>query len=110
MKIAISKFKDTMGKKWSWELNVNTTGPALQRLAGGLIATRSALSDSSVIWHELGRGISATVMVQIPEGQEMRFREIVKPYSMDPPRLVQIGMNNQPDDGHPGRRNIRESS
>lgn len=90
---------------WPWHLSVDTTTPALARLAEGLIKTGSRLLGSCVLstaHGRLGRGISAMLVVDVPETQRIEFAAIVRPYEMTRPPRVSVGLAPPVDDGHPG--------
>lgn len=91
-----------MRVSWWWEVDIDTTKTALERLARALLTVRAALSSSQYIagW---GRGCVALIVVQIPEGRVEEFLEIAKPITMCPPTLVSVGHDPLPVDGHPGR-------
>lgn len=95
-------------KFWFWHISIDTTKPALERLARALLLTGSGLRAgkcSRLLSHyPFGRGISAEVTVEIPDGKQAAFREIAKPIDMRPPLRIQIGTETEPDDGHPGRK------
>jgi len=93
---------------WFWEISIDTSKAALGRLGEALLRTGAGLEcgPMSRLIHgfPLGRGISAGLVVQIPEGKEDEFREVCKPHTILPnPPLVQIAGLRMPDDGHPGR-------
>lgn len=90
---------------WPWDVNIDTTRPALERTMRALLITGSKLTCSLVPrGFDLGRGVSAELRVQVPDGEQDRFREIARPYRMAAPGRVQVGMLTEPDDGHPGRK------
>lgn len=91
-------------KTWPWEVSISTSGAALQRCMRALLLTKSKLTSSYRLGdYPLGRGISAFLMVVVPEGSEEEFRTIAKPEYMKPPSRLQVGTRPLPDDGHPGR-------
>ena len=89
---------------WPWDVGIDTTKAALQRCMAALILTDATMTCSMRIGnYPLGRGVSATLRVHIPEGRQDEFRELAKPYRMAPPPQVSVGMNQPKPDGHPGR-------
>ena len=95
-------------KFWGWHISIDTTKPALERLARALLLTGSGLRAgkcSRLLSHyPFGRGISAEVTVEIPDGKQDEFREIAKPIAMEPPIRPRVGFDPPPpDDWHPGR-------
>lgn len=101
--LLISDRKARLRAYWSWVVNIDTTKPALQRVMEALLLTHSRITDTHMIGDRCGRGYSADLAVQIPEGEEAKFKAIAKPYLMNAPPRVQVGMDVPPDDGHPGR-------
>lgn len=91
-------------KTWSWEVSIDTSGPALQRAMTALIQCKGKLLNAYTLSELLGRGVSAILLVELPEGVEQKFRDTVKPIEMCAPSRVQVGVYSPPDDGHPGRR------
>lgn len=92
-------------RSWYWELSVDTTAIGLERLARAMLLC-GGLVSSITVWpgFPLGRGVSASLMVRIPDGQEDRFRVRCRPITMEPPQLIQVGTQLVIDDGHPGRK------
>ena len=89
---------------WPWDVDIDTTKVALERLGRALILTHSQLTDSMRIGdYPLGRGITAIMRVQIPVGHHEEFREVCQPQAMRPPPLLSVGQYRDPPDGHPGR-------
>jgi len=97
-------------KLWYWHISIDTTKAALERLARALICTDSGLAPGKFSRllppYEFGRGVSAHLVVQIPDGHQDEFRRLLGPslISMDPPPRIQLGTDPPPaHDGHPGR-------
>lgn len=93
--------------KWEWDVDINTSRASLERLGHALIETFSQLLDSTLIGSfPLGKNTTALLRVGIPEGNENRFREIVKPISMKPPPIPDdFPTVRHEQEKHPGRRN-----
>ena len=92
-------------KKWQWCIDIDTTTPALSRCMAALIHTRSKLLDTHTITTaggKLGRGIAAFLLVEIPDGQHLRFAAMAKPYTMTRPPVLSVGMESSKIDAHPG--------
>ena len=92
-----------MNARWYWHVDIDTTKPALERFARALLTTGTSLEPSRFIMGELGRGVSALVVVSIVEGKAEEFRLTVRPIRMMPPIRVCVGIGISVDDGHPGR-------
>jgi hypothetical protein len=76
----------------TWHLDIDTSGAALQRFAHALLSTGGSLLPSRLIMGEMGRGVTAMVVVQLPAGQDKKFKELCKPQLMKPPPKVNWGM------------------
>lgn len=75
----------------TYHVDIDTTGPALQRFALALLRTGGALLPSRLIMGELGRGTSALLVVQLREETAEAFREICKPIAMRrPPKICMV--------------------
>lgn len=88
---------------WPWDVDIDTTRPALERCMRALLLTGSTLTDSMRPRFELGRGVSALLRIHVPEGEHDRFRDLCRPIEMRPPPQISTGMDAVQDDGHPGR-------
>ena len=63
-----------------WLVTIDTTRLGLERCMRALLMTGSQLRRHHRIGsHPLGRGVSAWLLVAIPEWQESRFDEICRP-------------------------------
>lgn len=95
-------------KLWYWHISIDTTKAALERLARALLKTDSGLEGGKLSRimprFKFGRGISAHLVVKVPEGQEDMFREIARPIAMRAPPQPYVGTERPPHDGHPGRK------
>ena len=94
-------------KNWYWEISIDTTKVALERLARALLTTNSGLPAGKRLMphYKWGRGISAHLMVEVPDGRQDEFRDTAKPISMEAPVQATVGFDTPVDDGHPGRGN-----
>lgn len=96
-------------KFWRWHISIDTTKTALERFARALLETGSGLEHGTgsrlLPGYPLGRGISAHLVVSIPEGDQNEFRNIMDRslISMGPPPQVTVGLGRPEPDGHPGR-------
>lgn len=91
-------------RSWYWEISIDTTNAGLERLARAILLCGATVSSTLVNpSYPLGRGVSATLMVRLPEGQEDRFRVRCRPIDMRAPARIQVGCEAPADDGHPGR-------
>lgn len=74
-----------------WDVSIATTRVGLERCMRAILLTRATLTDHFRMGNfPLGRGISAFLRVQIPEGEEDRFVELAKPEDFRPPPVVSI--------------------
>ncbi len=69
-----------------WDVDIDTAKVSLERTMRALLVTGSTMTDHMRIGdYPLGRGISAFLRVQIPDGREDEFRSICKPQRMQTP-------------------------
>jgi hypothetical protein len=61
-----------------WDVDIDTSRAALERLGRALVETGSQLTDSMLTDRPIRRGVKALLRVQIPRGQEWRFDELCK--------------------------------
>jgi hypothetical protein len=98
----------TSKKYWYWHVDIDTTRVGLERFARALLTTGSGLecgyASRLISSYPFGRGVTALVVVQIPDGQQSEFRCEAKPVHMCAPPIVDIDPRPVKDDGHPGRR------
>jgi hypothetical protein len=94
-------------RRWYWHIDIDTTKAALERLGRAIVLTYAGIPCGKLtrmpVRYPLGRGVSALLVVELPEGDEQVFRELVKPIAMAPPPRVSVGMDRPKPDGHPGR-------
>jgi hypothetical protein len=95
-------------KFWYWHVDIDTTKIGLERFARALLKTGSGLecgrSSRLLPAYPFGRGVTALVVVQVPDGQQDEFRCEAKPVHMTAPAIVDIDPRPVRDDGHPGRK------
>lgn len=82
-----------------WDVSIITTKVGLERCMRALLLTGSHLTGHFRIGSDLplGRGISAFLRIQVPEGEEERFREIAQPDSMGPPPRIELACTEEPE-------------
>lgn len=72
-----------------YHATIDTTRPALERFAAALLLTRATLLPRRLVMGPLGRGVSAVVVVGIPDDQVDRFAELARPIDLRrPPRVA----------------------
>jgi hypothetical protein len=78
-------------KRKPWDVTIPTTKVGLERCMRALLLTGSHMTSHFRLGDfDLGRGISAFLRVQIPEGLEDRFRELAQPEDMHPPSKINL--------------------
>lgn len=69
-----------------WHVDIDTTHKALERFAVALLTTGAELLPSRLIMDSrLGRGVTAFVVVRLPDESVDRFREVCAPIAMRRP-------------------------
>lgn len=88
----------TIKVKLAWDVDIDATKAAMERLMRALVCTKSHFTDAYALApiDVPTRGVSVFFRVHITEGQEQRFLAMAKLDLLRPPPRIQVGMDYVP--------------
>lgn len=98
-------------KMYRWHVYIDTSKAALERCMRALLLLDAGLVSGKYSRmlprrRQWGRGVTAAVVIDIPEGSERRFVQMARPVHMvPPPGPISVGTRPRPerdDADHPG--------